>query len=203
MSGNVQSGTGMVVQINLKMNVVFAIIGVLSVLDGSVLGAPVSYAANQSSSAMQIVFIPARYIYGVIPPAPYYPHHQQTRGPLQFIGNWIDSSDWFPIEVNVPDVFSNIGSGVGNVAQTVGQLAQNMGAGIMTFTQNVGSGIQNFAQGIGQRVPFIAALVRPSTTPNEGQEVAPQMYMILVPERGYAGDPPLSQMESEILETFP
>ncbi|VEN59517.1 unnamed protein product [Callosobruchus maculatus] len=95
-----------------------------------------------------------------------------------FIGNWIASSDWFPIEVNVPDIFNNIGSGVGNVAQTVGQFAQNMGAGIMTFTQNVGSGIQSFAQGIGQRVPFIGAIVRPSTTTGD-QQVVPQKYMLV------------------------
>nr|CAH7713174.1 unnamed protein product [Callosobruchus chinensis] len=179
-----------------KMNVVMIVASALFVIDGSVLGAPVSYLEDESS-ARQIVFVPARYVYAAHPPTAFYPHTYQTRGPLQFIGNWIASSDWFPIEVNVPDIFNNIGSGVGNVAQTVGQFAQNMGTGIMTFTQNVGSGIQSFAQGIGQRVPFIGAIVRPTAT--VGEQVVPQKYMLVVSGQ----ERPLSQMESDILETFP
>nr|CAI5867356.1 unnamed protein product [Callosobruchus analis] len=147
---------------------------------------------KQTWSDKNVLFL--RYVYATLPQATFYIHHHEARGPLQFIGNWIASSDWFPIEVNVPDIFSHIGSGVGNVAQTVGQVAQNMGSGIMTFTQNVGSGIQSFAQGIGQRVPFIGTIVRPTTTTN---------YMLVVPSQKYGPDRPLSQMESDILEKFP
>lgn len=79
------------------------------------------------------------------------------RGPFDFIGNWIQGSEWFPLEVNVPDTFGAVGSavntaaqGVGSFAQGVGNnigvLAQNLGQGFQTFSQNLGNGFQNMAQ---------------------------------------------------------
>ncbi|XP_060517977.1 uncharacterized protein LOC132696888 isoform X2 [Cylas formicarius] len=99
---------------------------------------------------------------------PYQPH---TRGPFDFIGNWIQQSSWFPVEINVPDTFANIGNGLSQVTQNLGngfnqftqgvtqatsnlgngvsQLSQNVGNGVSQFSQNVGSGVNQFTQGIG------------------------------------------------------
>lgn len=63
-----------------------------------------------------------------------------------FIGDWIQGSDWFPIEINVPDTFGAIGNGIGNVAQSVGSFAQGVGS----FAQGVGTNLSGFAQGVGQ-----------------------------------------------------
>ncbi|XP_017784493.1 PREDICTED: uncharacterized protein LOC108568090 [Nicrophorus vespilloides] len=48
------------------------------------------------------------------------------RGIWDVVGNWIQGSDWFPIQINIPQTFGSIGNG------------------IMTF-----------ANGIVQRIPFI------------------------------------------------
>lgn len=128
----------------------------------------------------------------------------QVRGPLDFIGNWIQSSEWFPVEINVPDTFASVGNGIGTLATNVGNgfnaFTQNLGSGFQTFTQNVGSNVQNFAQNLSQRFPVLAVVVRPN---------APARYFALVPVRTVGGDDtkkpylPAWQMESDVLEAFP
>ncbi|CAH1104569.1 unnamed protein product [Psylliodes chrysocephalus] len=155
--------------------------------------------------------------------------NQQPRGPLDFIGNWIQSSDFFPLELNVPDTFSSIGNtvggwanNVGNFAQNVGStfqgftqnvgsgiqgLTQNVGSGIQGLTQNVGSGIQSFTQGLTQRVPFLAAIVRPPGT-------STQRFVVLIPARDFVGSNTINQnfnsndkmdfnMNPDLMEIFP
>lgn len=96
------------------------------------------------------------------------PYQAQLKGPLSFIGDWINNSDWFPIEINVPDTFGAIGNGlqgfgnnVGNFAQgignNIGNFAQGVGTGFNTVTTNIGNGLQSFAQ----RIPIISNFVRP------------------------------------------
>ncbi|KAG5888644.1 hypothetical protein JTB14_021269 [Gonioctena quinquepunctata] len=125
----------------------------------------------------------------------------QTRGPFDFIGNWIQSTGFFPIEINVPDTFGAIGNNVGTLATNAGNFAQNVGTGFQTFTQNVGNGFQNFVQ----RVPILGSIIRP--TGANGQK-----YYILVPTKS-ANNEHLSQsngvqkdigrVEADILEYFP
>lgn len=84
----------------------------------------------------------------------------QVRGPFDFIGNWIhnwiQSSDWFPIEINVPDTFSNVGAGFQSFTQNVGNgfqtFQQNVGNGFQQFQQNVGNGWQQLQQNVGNGV---------------------------------------------------
>lgn len=71
------------------------------------------------------------------------------RGPFDFIGNWIQGSEWFPIEINVPDTFGAVGNAVGVVAQGVGTFAQGVGSNISGFAQNVGQGFQSLSQNVG------------------------------------------------------
>lgn len=126
------------------------------------------------------------------------------RGPLDFIGNWIQSSEWFPIEVNVPDTFAAVGNGVSS-------FANNIGSGFQTFTQNAGNAFQNFAQGLSQR-PIIGAIVRPI----QGQQpqvppVVAQKYFVVMPTQNVREREKYLQnkikeqleMENDILEPFP
>lgn len=93
------------------------------------------------------------------------------RGPFDFIGNWIQGSDWFPIEINVPDTFGAVGNVVGNVAQGVGSFAQGVGSNINGFAQNVGQGFQTFSQNFGNGFQNLGQLF--SQRPNSVANVQP------------------------------
>ncbi|XP_057670990.1 uncharacterized protein LOC130902741 [Diorhabda carinulata] len=107
--------------------------------------------------------------------------NNQPRGPLDFIGNWIQSSSFFPIEINIPDTFSAVGNTIGGWASNVGNFAQNVGSTLQGVTQNVGNGIQSFAQGLTQNVPLVGAFVRPNGS-------ATQRIFILIPQRNDRGN---------------
>lgn len=49
------------------------------------------------------------------------PYQQTPKLFWNGIGQWISGSDWFPIEVNVPDVINNIVNGVSGVVGSNGQ----------------------------------------------------------------------------------
>ncbi|KAJ8974859.1 hypothetical protein NQ317_001957 [Molorchus minor] len=135
----------------------------------------VSFSAP-TGKAKEVLLFPTRassvYNYMPYPPPPF-----QTRGPFDFIGNWIQSSEWFPVEINVPDTVSSIGNGVGTFATNVGSgfnnFAQNVGIGFQTFTQNLGNGFQSFTQNLTERFPILAVFVRPNSPPR---------YFVLVPK---------------------
>lgn len=126
-----------------------------------------------------------------------YPSNMALRGPFDFIGNWIQGSDWFPIEINVPDTFGAVGNafgyvaqGVGNVAQGVGSFAQGVGTNVNNFAQGVGQGWQTLSQNFGNGVQGFAQLFpRPNAqsgqkNPQLGQSVnvgGQQKFLILVP----------------------
>nr|XP_023029244.1 uncharacterized protein LOC111517348 [Leptinotarsa decemlineata] len=156
-------------------------------------------AAPAIDSTRRIIIVPASFLQNE------HILQGQNRGPLDFIGNLIQSSGFFPIEINVPDTFGSIGNGVGTLANNVGNFAQNVGTGFQTFTQNVGNGFQNFVQ----RVPILGAFVRPV-----GGSVTTQKYFILVPTQKNADPDQLlkkldnfqkstGQVDSDIFDFFP
>ncbi|CAG9854204.1 unnamed protein product [Phyllotreta striolata] len=123
--------------------------------------------------------------------------NSKPRGPLDFIGNWIQSSNFFPVEINVPDTFATVGGTVGGWATNLGGIAQNVGSTFQGLTQNVGSGIQNIAQTITQRLPFLAAIVRPPGA-------STQRFVLLIPAQGLEGKDKMDfNANSELLEIFP
>ncbi|XP_076270188.1 uncharacterized protein LOC143202496 isoform X2 [Rhynchophorus ferrugineus] len=137
----------------------------------------------------------------------------QTRGPFDFIGQWIQQVPWLPVQVNVPDLFQNIGNGINQVGTTVSQFTQNVGNGVSTFGQNVGNGVNQFTQNIGngwnqlsqnvgngittwvQNVPVIGNLVG-GRKPTTGS----QQFVLLPVE--YPGGQQLV-LANEALEAFP
>ncbi|KAJ8961183.1 hypothetical protein NQ318_008865 [Aromia moschata] len=143
-------------------------------------------------------------LYNAIP----YQQPPQSKGPFDFLGNWIQSSDWFPVEINVPDTITGVGNGVGSFATNVGNgfntFAQNVGNGFQTFTQNVGSGFQSFTQNLAQRIPILAVIVRPNSPPR---------YFLMLPagnmnnnggnKQDNMNNMNFNPIESDILESFP
>lgn len=130
----------------------------------------------------------------------------QIRGPFDFIGQWIQQTPWLPIQINVPDIFQNIGNGINQVGTTVSQFSQNVGNGVSQFSQNVGNGLSQFSQNIGngfttwaQNVPilenFIDTKRKPVMTTN-GQQIG-----VLVPIE-YPGGQQLV-LANEAFEAFP
>ncbi|XP_028142174.1 uncharacterized protein LOC114336052 isoform X2 [Diabrotica virgifera virgifera] len=140
----------------------------------------------------------------ILVPISYGPQNQQSRGPLDFIGNLIQSTGLIPIEINVPDTFSSVGNTVGGWATNVGNFAQGVGTTFQGFTQNIGSGVQNFAQGLVQRVPILGTIIRPTATGGSSQR-----YYILVPAQNYFEPNSAGQniktlnISPDLLEVFP
>lgn len=48
-------------------------------------------------------------------------YQPQKRFFFNALGNWIESSEWFPVEFNVPDALSSFGQGVSNFGSNLGQ----------------------------------------------------------------------------------
>ncbi|KAK5646987.1 hypothetical protein RI129_005451 [Pyrocoelia pectoralis] len=71
------------------------------------------------------------------------------------IGDLISSSSWFPIEINVPEVFGNIVSGIQAIPATI----SNGVSGIMALVQ---------------RIPFINRFNSPEK---------PRPYLIFIPDK--------------------
>ncbi|GJQ69817.1 hypothetical protein Trydic_g22370 [Trypoxylus dichotomus] len=63
---------------------------------------------------MNVVPVPVP-VYPMGYPAFTLPYQQRPKIFWNGIGEWISGSDWFPIEVNVPDVISNVVSGVSGI----------------------------------------------------------------------------------------
>ncbi|CAH0558233.1 unnamed protein product [Brassicogethes aeneus] len=91
-----------------------------------------------------VVFVPARYIPFPLDPA-------YLKGPLSFIGDWINGSEWFPVELNVPDSFAAIGNGIQGFGNGIGTFAQGVGSNFGNFAQNLGNNWNNFALNVGNR----------------------------------------------------
>ncbi|CAG9768309.1 unnamed protein product [Ceutorhynchus assimilis] len=134
-----------------------------------------------------------------------------VRGPFQFLGNWIQQTPWLPVEVNVPDVFQNIGNGINqatsnvqqftqNVGNGVSQFTQNVGSGVSQFTQNVGNGFQQWMQQLGQRVPFIGNIVTTIGGTRVPAVPSSEQVLVMVPVN-YPGGQQL--VLEEALEAFP
>ncbi|XP_045470693.1 uncharacterized protein LOC123677979 isoform X2 [Harmonia axyridis] len=96
---------------------------------------------------------------------------QESGARQGIIAGWIQNSQFFPIEVNVPQVVSNVSSGVQ-------QFGQNVGQGIQTVGQNVGQNFQNWMSSLGQRFPIINRL--PIIGNNNAKP--PQKFFLLKPE---------------------
>ncbi|KAL3282295.1 hypothetical protein HHI36_005484 [Cryptolaemus montrouzieri] len=85
------------------------------------------------------------------------------------IASWIQNSQFFPIEINVPDLISNASNGI-----------QNVGQGIQSFGQNLSQGYQTWITNLGERFPIINRLPIPGLQQNQGN----QKYLILIPLEG-------------------
>lgn len=133
-----------------------------------------------------------------IPITYYNPQSPQTRGPFEFIGQWIQQNPFFPVQVNIPDLFQNIGNGINQATTNVQQLSQNVGSGVSQFTQNVGNGFNQWMQQIGQRVPLIGNMV--TSANNRVPSYNGQPIMVMVPVR-YSGGQEL--VLEEALDAFP
>lgn len=107
------------------------------------------------------------------------------------IAGWIQNSQFFPIEVNVPQVISNVSSGVQ-------QFGQNVGQGIQTVGQNVGQGFQTWMAAIGQRFPIVNRL---PIIGNQNNQNAPQKLFVLLPSK--KGDDIDSIPDAAELFTYP
>lgn len=58
-------------------------------------------------------------------------HEDEESGRLFWdaLGTWIDDSEWFPIEINIPDVIQGIGQGIGSMYNYVSSWASMAGTG--------------------------------------------------------------------------
>ncbi|KAH1024651.1 uncharacterized protein LOC109538679 isoform X2 [Dendroctonus ponderosae] len=130
---------------------------------------------------------------------PQFYQQQSMQDPKQFgIGQWIQQTPWLPIQVNIPDLFQNIGNGISQATNGVTQFTQNVGTGLNQFTQNVGSGFNQWMQQLGQRIPIlgnIAANRLPMNRPNGQRPV-----FVMIPVE-YPGGQQL--IMEEALEAFP
>ncbi|XP_066251279.1 uncharacterized protein [Euwallacea similis] len=185
-------------------------------------GAPVP-AREEKSLVLMPVLVPATG-YNGIPPPPvhsadlYYQQYlaaqghpnPQTRGPFDFVGQFFQQVPWLPIQINVPDMFQNIGNGISqatsnvqqwsqNLGHGVSQLTENVGSGLNQLTQNVGSGFNQWMQQVGQRVPFLGNIVntkKPLGGTNHGQ----QQIIMMVPVE-YPGGQQL--VMEDAIDAFP
>ncbi|XP_050307360.1 uncharacterized protein LOC126744064 isoform X3 [Anthonomus grandis grandis] len=133
----------------------------------------------------------------------------QTRGPFDFIGQWIQQTPWLPIQVNVPDMFQTIGSSISQASNNIQQLSQQVGSGVSQFTQNVGNGFNQFTQNVGngfnqwmqqlgQRVPIFGNVIstnRVTQNDNKNGQQAP-----MVPVQYPEGQELILE---EVLDSFP
>lgn len=53
------------------------------------------------------------------------------------IGGWIQGSEWFPIEINVPDTISGFGQNVANVGQGISSGFMNLTSGFGNWFQQL------------------------------------------------------------------
>lgn len=130
---------------------------------------------------------------------PQFYHQQPMQDPKQFgIGQWIQQTPWLPIQVNVPDLFQNIGNGISQATNGVSQFTQNVGTGLNQFTQNVGSGFNQWMQQLGQRIPILGNIAANRQPMNHANGQRPVFVMIPVE---YPGGQQL--IMEEVLEAFP
>lgn len=98
----------------------------------------------------------------------------QESGPRQgIIAGWIQNSQFFPVEINIPEVISNVSNGVQ-------QFGQNIGQGIQSAGQNVGQGLQTWISNLGQRFPIIN---RVPFLGNQNHQLAPQKVLVFIPPK--------------------
>ena len=94
-----------------------------------------------------------------------------------FIGSWIQSSEWFPIEINIPDTISAIGSG--------------LSTGFMNFSDAFGNWIQG--------LPFFNRFVAHSPQKPYAQHV----WMVPMPVRRGVQFNPYDGMDNNIVPMYP
>ncbi|XP_044750256.1 uncharacterized protein LOC123310703 isoform X2 [Coccinella septempunctata] len=117
---------------------------------------------------------------------------KESGGRQGIIAGWIQNSQFFPIEVNVPQIISNVTSGVQGIGQNVGQ-------GLQTVGQNVGQGLQNWASSLGQRFPIINRLPIIGSQINQNQ-MTTQKFLVMMPvKKGDVNSLP----DTEELFTYP